>query len=98
MFTSAKITLRAHFFLIGLRQAKFVYGDPCGIYNRFINIRYNISGFKNLPNLPVPILGDDRNSAHKDIVWASTPCGVVSTPDSTVFVPGLSDLKVYGRV
>ena len=35
---------------------------------------------------------------HEPQVGVSTPCGAVSTTGATVFVPGLLELYMYGRI
>ena len=37
-------------------------------------------------------------SATRDVVGVSTPCGVVTTRGICVFVPGLLEMQIYGRI
>lgn len=75
------------FFLIGLRQAKIVDGDPCSVYNVFIIHNRSIrSGLTNLLNFPAPIVGEDHR-LHKLQLTNNVP-GVGVPPRVERYRPG----------
>ena len=96
----ASLSWRALVFLVRLREAKVVDGDPCGMYNYFIRNTGTIrSWIMNLLNLLAPIGWGppvSRTLARKinDVpgVGFSTLCGAVSTRRITVLVLDLMEL------
>ena len=79
-------------------------GDPCGMYNYSIIIvsdnRSTRSWLMNTLNLLAPMGGDRHSQPTNGVpgVGVSKPCGAVSTPDITVFVPGSLELYMYGMI
>ena len=89
----ASLSWRALVFLVRLREAKVVDGDPCGMYNYFIRNTGTIrSWIMNLLNLLAPIGWGppvSRTPAYQHSasgVGVSTPCWAVSTRGITAFV------------